>query len=97
MNPCQMDVKKEKTARDGTRVPMKKNSQRRYPRTRKENSQGWDPRTPERKSSANSRQGCGLIVQAREKDAFENPMRDIKVDKLVLNDKVGDCEGLPRK
>ena len=72
-----MDVKKEKASRDGTQVPMKKNSQ------------GRDPQDP-RKSSANSRQGCGLIIRAMEKDAPENPMRAIKVDKLVLNDRVGE-------
>ena len=52
--------------------------------------QGRDPSTHERKNSANSRQGCGLIVRAMEKDAPENPMRAIKADKLVLNDRVGE-------
>ena len=64
------------TTRDGTRAPVKKNSQ------------GWDPRTHERKSSSNGRQvgkffvliGCGLIVRAMGKDAPENPMRLVKVE-----------------
>ena len=66
------------TARDGTQVPMKKNSQ------------GWDPRTHERKSSANSRRGCGLIVRAMGKDVSENSMPVVKVEKLVLNARVGE-------
>ena len=50
-----------KTARDGTPEPKKKNSQ------------GRDPRTHDRKSSANSRQSCDLIVRVMQKDASENP------------------------
>ena len=57
---------------------------------KEENRQGWDPRTHEQKSSANSRQGCGLIVRAMGKDVSENPMRATKVDKLMLNDRVGE-------
>ena len=70
-----MDVKKEKqpgtgpkdptrrkTARDGTKGPKKK-----------KNSQGWDPRTHERKSRANIRQSCDLIVRAMGKEESENP------------------------
>ena len=72
-------------SRDGTQVPMKKNRQGRDPRTREENSQGWDPMTHERKSSAHSRLGCGLVFRPMGKDASENPMRAIKVEKLVLN------------
>ena len=60
-------LKKEKTARDGTQVPVKKNSR------------GWEPSTLERKSSANrlKREVCvpigrGLIVRAMEKDASED-------------------------
>ena len=45
-----------KTARDGIPGPKKK-----------KNSQGWDPRTHERKSSANSKQSCDIIVRAMEK------------------------------
>ena len=63
-----------KTGRDGTQGPKK-------------NSQGWDPRTHERKSSANSRQSCDLIVRAMGKEESENPMQVIKgkarVTKLV--------------
>ena len=50
------------TARDGTQGPKKK-----------KNSQGWDPGTHERKSRANSRQSCDLIVRAMEKEESENP------------------------
>ena len=57
-----MDVKKENTARDGTQGPKKK-----------KNSQGWDPRTHERKSRTNSRQSCDLIVRAMGKEESENP------------------------
>ena len=35
---------------------------------KKEESQGRDPRTHERKSSANSRQSCDMIVRAMEKE-----------------------------
>ena len=77
-------------SRDGTQVPMKKNRQGRDPRTREENSQGWDPMTHERKSSAHSRRGCGLVFRPMGKDASENPMRAIKVEKLVLNARVGE-------
>ena len=73
-----MDVKKEKN-QPGTGP--------KDPRRRK-NSQGWDPRTHGRKSSANSRQGCALIVRAMEKDVSENRMRVVKVEKLVLLVKV---------
>ena len=52
-----------KTARSGTQVPTKKNSQG-PPGPVKKNSQGWDPRTHGRKTSANSRQSGGPIVQA---------------------------------
>ena len=70
-----MDVKKEKASRDGTQVPMKKTTR------------DGTAKTHERK---NSRQNCGLIVQAMGKDASENAMRAIKADKLVLNDRVGE-------
>ena len=68
-----MDVKKEKQPGMGPKYPRMKNSQ------------GGDPRTHERKSSA--KRLCpichGLIVRAMEKDAIENPMRAIKVEKLA--------------
>ena len=75
-----------KTARDETQGPVKKICQ------------GRDPRTRERKSSVNDREGgkicvlivCGSIVRAVEKDASENPMRVIMVEKLVLNARVGE-------
>ena len=38
----------------------------------RKNSQGWGPRTHERKSRANSRQSCDLIVRAMEKEESEN-------------------------
>ena len=34
--------------------------------------------------------GCGLIVRAMGKDVSENPMRAAKVEKLVLNVRVGE-------
>ena len=37
------------------------------------NSQGWDPKTHERKNSANSRQSCDSIVRAVVKEESENP------------------------
>ena len=68
----------------------RKNGHGRDSRTREENSQEWGARTREKKSSANSTRGGGLIVRSMEKDASENPMRAIKVEKLVLNARVGE-------
>ena len=51
-----------KAVKDGTQGPKKK-----------KHSQGWDPTTHERKSGANSRQSCDLIVRAMEKEESENP------------------------
>ena len=63
-----------KTARDGTQGPKKK-----------KNIQGWDPRTHERKSRANSKQSCDLIFeQWRRIRESQNPARAIKLEKLVL-------------
>ena len=64
----------------------KKNSQGRDPTTHEER----DPRTHERKNSAESRGGCGSIVRAMGKDASENPMRVVEVEKLVLHIRVGE-------
>ena len=59
------------------------------PSTREDNSQGWDPRTRERRSSANGRQagkvcvpiGCGLTVQATGED--KSPDDDDDADEVI--------------
>ena len=69
-----------KTGRDGTQVPMKKNSQ------------GWDPMTHEREEHSQrqaSGRGC-VSVRAMGKDVSEKPMRVVKVEKLMLNSRVGE-------
>ena len=69
-----MDVKRGRTASDGTQGPMKEKQPGMGPKDPwKKNSQRWDPRTHERKGSADSRQSSGLIVREMGKDAFENP------------------------
>ena len=87
---AKVDAKKEKQPGTG---PMKRNSQ------------GWET-GPMKKSVANCRQeravstcssgkvcvpiGRGLIVRAMEKDASENLMRVIKVEKLVVDVRDGE-------
>ena len=68
----------KKAARDGARGPVKKNTQ------------GWDPRTHERKSSANNRQSCDFNCSSNGEEESENPMRVITLEELVLNYRVGE-------
>ena len=66
--------------------------------TMKKNSQGWDPRTHERKEHSQLQASgrvsvpitSGSIVRAMEKDACETSTRVVKVEKLLLNVRVGE-------
>ena len=64
----------------------------------KKEEQPGDPSTHERKEHSQRQAsgkvcvpiGSGLIVPAMEKDASENPMRVVKVEKLALGARVGE-------